>query len=262
MVQEESEWADASPMGLDSNSIRKRHDDGFSLVELLVVIVVLGVLAAITVFAVRGLKDESDKSACASDEKVLESAMEAHSSQEGGYVTEALLQSEGFLLEQSTLHDITLSADTYTVVAVGACAGSGATSSAPTVTLPAGVTSLTMAGFPAQQFGSGPIHVLYIGVGSAAAAVAITNWPAILAAAAPSPTAMTVTWVDLSSAGDSITAAQLDALVGGIGGIDHVINQQSAGFQPIEATLPVQVFNPYGATICNTAVVIVNTACI
>ena len=37
--------------------VTRHHDGGFTLVELLVVIVVLGVLAAVTVFAVRGITD-------------------------------------------------------------------------------------------------------------------------------------------------------------------------------------------------------------
>ncbi|HEY7106052.1 MAG TPA: type II secretion system protein [Acidimicrobiia bacterium] len=51
---------------------------GFTLVELLIVIVILGILAAIVVLAIGGLKDTSQKSACTSGVKTLESAEDAY----------------------------------------------------------------------------------------------------------------------------------------------------------------------------------------
>jgi prepilin-type N-terminal cleavage/methylation domain-containing protein len=42
-----------------------KQDKGFTLVELLIVIVILGILATVTVFAVRGITDQwPDQSAC------------------------------------------------------------------------------------------------------------------------------------------------------------------------------------------------------
>ena len=51
-------------------------DKGFTLIELLIVIVILGVLATVTVFAVRGISDKGEDSACAADYKTLETAIE------------------------------------------------------------------------------------------------------------------------------------------------------------------------------------------
>jgi prepilin-type N-terminal cleavage/methylation domain-containing protein len=51
-------------------------DQGFTLVELLIVIVILGILATVTVFAVRGITDQGQASACAADEKTFEVAIE------------------------------------------------------------------------------------------------------------------------------------------------------------------------------------------
>ena len=59
-------------------------DQGFTLVELLIVIVILGILATITVFAVRGITDKGTTSACRSDQKTIETAVESYFAQYGG----------------------------------------------------------------------------------------------------------------------------------------------------------------------------------
>jgi prepilin-type N-terminal cleavage/methylation domain-containing protein len=58
------------------NPTERAPDDGFSLVELLVVIVILGVLATVVVFAVRGLVDGTDETACDSERHVVGTAVE------------------------------------------------------------------------------------------------------------------------------------------------------------------------------------------
>ena len=53
----------------------RKHGDrtelGFTLIELLIVIVVLGVLAAVTVFALGGVTSQSAVSACNADAKTV-----------------------------------------------------------------------------------------------------------------------------------------------------------------------------------------------
>jgi prepilin-type N-terminal cleavage/methylation domain-containing protein len=61
-----------------------KSDKGFTLVELLIVIVILGILATVTVFAVRGITDKGTKSACDSDKKTLEVGVESYFAQYGG----------------------------------------------------------------------------------------------------------------------------------------------------------------------------------
>jgi general secretion pathway protein G len=56
----------------------RKNESGFTLIELLIVIVILGVLAAIVVFAVGGINDTSKKSACQADYKNVEIAAEAY----------------------------------------------------------------------------------------------------------------------------------------------------------------------------------------
>jgi general secretion pathway protein G len=63
---------------IDSSTSSTKSDKGFTLVELLIVIVILGILATVTVFAVRGITDQGKKSTCDSDKKTLEVAVEAY----------------------------------------------------------------------------------------------------------------------------------------------------------------------------------------
>ena len=58
-----------------------RRDQGFSLIELLLVIVVLGVLATVVVLAVGGMTSEAKETACLSDRRLLEKAGEAYFAQ-------------------------------------------------------------------------------------------------------------------------------------------------------------------------------------
>jgi prepilin-type N-terminal cleavage/methylation domain-containing protein len=64
--------------------VEEKQDKGFTLVELLIVIVILGILATVTVFAVRGITDQGKASTCKADSKTLQTAYEAYVAQYGG----------------------------------------------------------------------------------------------------------------------------------------------------------------------------------
>jgi prepilin-type N-terminal cleavage/methylation domain-containing protein len=61
---------------------RRKSDEasesGFTLIELLIVIVVLGILAAIVVFSLSGVTGESKQAACTTDAKSVEIAADAY----------------------------------------------------------------------------------------------------------------------------------------------------------------------------------------
>ena len=88
--------------------MESKKDKGFTLVELLIVIVILGILATVTVFAVRGITDQGQKSACDTDKRTIETAIEAFYAQKGTSVnpTEAALVTAEFLRAESTNYDV------------------------------------------------------------------------------------------------------------------------------------------------------------
>lgn len=60
-------------------------DDGFTLVELLIVIVILGILGVVVMFAVEGSADYGSQSACAAGKRTVQSAVEAYYAEHGDY---------------------------------------------------------------------------------------------------------------------------------------------------------------------------------
>jgi prepilin-type N-terminal cleavage/methylation domain-containing protein len=80
---------------------RLRGDLGFTLIELLVVIVILGVLATVVVFSVRGITDRGEAAACASSAQTLRVASEAFRAKNGVYA--ATIQA---LVDDGLLHEL------------------------------------------------------------------------------------------------------------------------------------------------------------
>jgi len=94
----------------------KQHDEGFTLIEVLLVIVVLGILATVVVVSVGGLSTGANDSGCKSDAHILATAAEAYFAQRetqvipaadaGSDGVEKTLVAEGLIRSPSTLHDL------------------------------------------------------------------------------------------------------------------------------------------------------------
>ncbi|HEX3090861.1 MAG TPA: prepilin-type N-terminal cleavage/methylation domain-containing protein [Ilumatobacteraceae bacterium] len=107
-----------------------KQDKGFTLVELLIVIVILGILATVTVFAVTGITNKGKTSACNADLKVLQTAQEANNANTGSYAaSQATLVSNGLLHAVSPNFTVAVSGSgataTYTLTGVDNSATGG-----------------------------------------------------------------------------------------------------------------------------------------
>jgi general secretion pathway protein G len=88
---------------------REQHgkvaEAGFTLIELLIVIVILGILAAVVVFSVRGITNKGQDAACQADFVTVQNAEEAAyaGGASGGskYLSMADLVSDGYLSSAS-----------------------------------------------------------------------------------------------------------------------------------------------------------------
>ncbi|MGN6252202.1 MAG: type II secretion system protein [Marmoricola sp.] len=112
--------------------VRQDREGGFTLIELLIVIVILGVLASIVVFSVKGITDRGDTAACKADIATVQTAEEAYYAGDGttalpGGSYGSLAQLSAANLLQSTPD--TVAVNTTTGVVTGAdgakrkCAG-------------------------------------------------------------------------------------------------------------------------------------------
>lgn len=102
---------------------RATKDRGFTLVELIVVVAILGILSGAAAFAVRAITDRGESGSCGVDAKTFAAAEDSHYVLYQTYADEADLVTASLLHQESTLHDVVVVGDTYTIVPVGICVG-------------------------------------------------------------------------------------------------------------------------------------------
>src|SRR3954452_22310682 len=83
------------------NIRRRKREEGFTLIELLIVIIILGILAAIVVFAIGQTRGDAVSSSCKTTVKQIALAAEANKTHEGTYGSAADLadKTKGGLLK-------------------------------------------------------------------------------------------------------------------------------------------------------------------
>ena len=96
------------------DATRRRGDGGFTLIELMIVIVVLGLVAATVLFAASGVSDRGTKSVCESNLKQVETAEAAYFSQFASYTTIPDLVSRRLLRQEPTSPDYSFTVDLAT----------------------------------------------------------------------------------------------------------------------------------------------------
>jgi prepilin-type N-terminal cleavage/methylation domain-containing protein len=108
---------------MERSATRSNH--GFTLVEVLIVIVILGVLATAVVLSVTGVADRGQSSVCASDHATLANAEEAFAAEKAVYGTMAELVAAGRLHAPSAVFNVNVNGAGagYTLTGVAECVG-------------------------------------------------------------------------------------------------------------------------------------------
>jgi general secretion pathway protein G len=105
----------------------RKNQSGFTLIELLIVIVILGVLAGIVVFAVAAFTSDGKTTACKADKKSVEVAAEAFRAKTGAYPAAAadLTNAPAYLKSWPNSPDYTITIANGTGVVTGTLTAGG-----------------------------------------------------------------------------------------------------------------------------------------
>ena len=103
----------------------RKNESGFTLIELLIVIIVLGILAAIVLFALGTFKSDSATAACKTDGKQVDTAETAYFAKHNSYTDIDTLVSSGYLKSAPTTTNYTIAVDTSSGAVTGTLSGGG-----------------------------------------------------------------------------------------------------------------------------------------
>jgi general secretion pathway protein G len=88
----------------------RENEGGFTLIELLIVIIILGILAAIVLFGLGTFRSDSKTSACKADRRNLQTAVAAYNAKFDAFPSgPAALQSAGYIEAVPTSATFTVS---------------------------------------------------------------------------------------------------------------------------------------------------------
>ncbi len=82
---------------------KRQNDEGFTLIELLIVIIILGILAAIVVFAIGNTRKDAVASSCKTDAKSIQLSLEAQKTKTGKYPVQSTSSPAGIVAPATAL---------------------------------------------------------------------------------------------------------------------------------------------------------------
>lgn len=107
------------------------EESGFTLVELLIVIAILGILAGVVVFSIAGITDDGTTAACKTEASVLRTAQEAFYAKSTAspkvYAADAAALKTAKLLSTDPTYATTTSSSPFSSYSVAWVAGKGCT---------------------------------------------------------------------------------------------------------------------------------------
>lgn len=106
---------------------KRNGEEGFTLIEMLIVVIILGILAAVVVFGVSTFREDSVDSACKTDAKSVETAAQAYRTKTGAYPAEPagdptnidVLVTAGYLKQKPSSTEYALALDSSTGAVTG-----------------------------------------------------------------------------------------------------------------------------------------------